>query len=261
MKPNYCVLNADDHYYDYFNLQSTGVVVSYGQDPDATEKIKKIRPSESGSSWMLMNGDKALDLTTKLAGEFNVYNASAAAAVGLTLGLKPEAIAKGVQTLKLVPGRMESIDAGQPFTVWVDYAVTPDALEKVLKAGQAAATGKVHIVFGATGDRDREKRPIMGEIAAKNADKIYLTNDETYTEDPEAIRYAVFLGIEKAKGGKKTKQIADRKRAIQTAFEAAKPGDVVILAGIGHQDSRNMGGTNVPWDERVIAKKLLKKLP
>jgi UDP-N-acetylmuramoyl-L-alanyl-D-glutamate--2,6-diaminopimelate ligase len=195
-----------------------------------------------------------------LAGEFNTYNASAAAAVGLILGIKPAAITKGVQALMLVPGRMESIKAGQPFTVWVDYAVTPDALEKVLKAGKAAASGKVHIVFGATGDRDREKRPKMGEMAARFADKIYLTNDETYTEDPEAIRYAVYEGIEKANGAKKTKLIADRKRAIQTAFESAKPGDVVILAGIGHQDSRNMGGTNVPWDERQIARTLLKKL-
>lgn len=258
MKPTYCILNADDKRYDFFNLESTGQVVSYGQSSDATERIRSVKQGSTGSSWKLMNGAKALELATTMAGEFNVYNASAAAAVGITLDLKPAAIIKGIQALKLVPGRMESIEAGQPFRVWVDYAVTPDALEKVLQAAQEGATGNVHIVFGATGDRDREKRPIMGEVAAKNADKIYLTNDETYTEDPEAIRNAVYEGIKKGNGDKKTKVIADRKRAIQTAFEAAKPGDVVILAGIGHQDSRNMGGKNIPWDERQVARTLLK---
>lgn len=260
MKPEYCVLNADDKWYDYFNLQSAGQVVSYGQSGDATDRIRRTRLGNTGSTWQLTSGDKALDLETKLAGEFNIYNASAAATVGLLVGIKPAAIAKGVAALKLVPGRMEAIDAGQDFTVWVDYAVTPDALEKVLKAGKAAASGKVHIVFGATGDRDREKRPLMGEIAAKYADRIYLTNDETYTEDPDAIRFAVQEGIDRAGGSKKTTVIADRKRAIQTAFENAKTSDVVILSGIGHQDSRNMGGKNVPWDERQIARDLLKKL-
>lgn len=260
MKPSYCVLNADDEWYDFFNLQAAGQVLSYGQSPDATERIKRLKPGVDGSTWQLTSGDKVLDLVTNLAGEFNVYNATAAATVGMIVGLKPAAIAKGVKALRLVPGRMETINAGQDFTVWVDYAVTPDALEKVLQAGKAAASGKVHIVFGATGDRDQEKRPLMGQIAAKNADKIYLTNDETYTEDPDAIRDAVYEGIEKAGGTKKTKVIADRKLAIQTAFKQSKTGDVVILAGIGHQDSRNMGGKNIPWDEREVAKQLLSQL-
>jgi UDP-N-acetylmuramyl-tripeptide synthetase len=260
MNPDYCVLNADDQWYDFFSVESAGQVVSYGQGIDAAQRIKGVKQSTEGSSWRLANGSSDLELSTHLSGEFNVYNASAAVTVGQVLGLKPSAIAKGVAALKLVPGRMESVDAGQPFTVWLDYAVTPDALQKVLQAGDRVGSGKVHIVFGATGDRDREKRPIMGKIAAEYADKIYLTNDETYTEDPEAIRQAVYEGILAADGHKKAKVIADRKLAIQTAFQAAKPGDVVILAGIGHQDSRNMGGQNMPWDERQIAKGLLKKL-
>lgn len=259
MKPTYCVLNADDKWYDFFNVQATGQVISYGQDSDATERITKLKLAADGNVWKLSNSNHNIELSSPLAGEFNAYNASAAAAVGQILSLAPAAIAKGVANLKLVPGRMERIDAGQDFTVWVDYAVTPDALEKVLKAGHAAASGKVHIVFGATGDRDREKRPQMGKIAAKFADKIYLTNDETYTEAPEAIRDAVYEGIRAGDGLKKAKIIADRKLAIKTAFAAAKAGDVVILAGIGHQDSRNLGGKNVPWDERQIARQLLKK--
>lgn len=260
MNPAYCVLNADDPRYDYFNVESAGQVVSYGRSLDATERMTGVKLGKDGCNWKLTNSQGSIELSTHLSGDFNIYNASAAALVGQVLGLTPAVISKGLNNLKLVPGRMEAVEAGQPFTVWVDYAVTPDALQKVLQAGDAVSDGKVHIVFGATGDRDSEKRPIMGKIAAEYADRIYLTNDETYTEDPEAIRQAVYEGVLAAGGAKKVKLIADRKLAIQTAFKAAKPGDVVILAGIGHQDSRNMGGTNVPWDERVIAKELLKKL-
>ncbi|HUP26679.1 MAG TPA: cyanophycin synthetase, partial [Candidatus Limnocylindrales bacterium] len=138
-----------------------------------------------------------------------------------------------------------------------DFAVTPDALQKVLQAGKYK--GRVSIVFGATGDRDKAKRPIMGQIAATYADRIYLTDDETYTEDPETIRQAVYGGITQAKGEAKTKVIADRYEAIETAFKEAKKGDVVILAGMGHEDFRNMGGKSVPWDEREVARQLLAK--
>lgn len=259
MKPKYCVLNADDKYYDYFLLESVGQVVSYGQSADSTERIRGVKQTAKASGWQLMNGAKALDLGTSLPGLFNVYNASAAAATGLLLGLSSKAIARGVAALKLVPGRMEPVEAGQNFTVWVDFAITPDALKQVLVAAKNAAKGKVHIVFGATGDRDREKRPLMGEVTARNADYVYLTDDETYSEDPETIRNAVFEGIKKAKATKKTLVIADRKQAISAAFKAARKGDVVILAGLGHQDSRRMGGKSIPWDERQIAHQLLKK--
>ncbi|HOR23286.1 MAG TPA: cyanophycin synthetase, partial [Candidatus Saccharibacteria bacterium] len=125
---------------------------------------------------------------------------------------------------------------------------------------QEVAKGKVSIVFGATGDRDKAKRPIMGEVVAKYADNIYLTDDETYTEDGDLIRQAVKEGIVKAKGADKCKEIANRKEAIKQAFLDAKTGDVVVLAGIGHEDYRNMGGKKVPWDERVVAKEVLKEV-
>jgi UDP-N-acetylmuramoyl-L-alanyl-D-glutamate--2,6-diaminopimelate ligase len=258
MKPQYCVLNADDERYDYFMYESVGQVVSYGQSTDSAERIVGIHAKTNGSTWHLQNGHQVLHLATKLAGEFNVYNATAAATVGLALGVSPEMIARGIKALELVPGRMESIQAGQKFTVWVDFAVTPDALRKVLETAKTAAHGKVRVVFGATGDRDKAKRPLMGEIAAQHADAIYLTDDETYTEDPEAIRQAVYEGIARAKGQKKTQVIADRLAAIKAAFDDARDGDVVVLTGIGHEDSRNMGGKLIPWDERKIARKLLR---
>ncbi|HSX46402.1 MAG TPA: UDP-N-acetylmuramyl-tripeptide synthetase, partial [Patescibacteria group bacterium] len=255
--PNYCILNVDDNWYDFFLLEAVGQVVGYGQSADSTERIQFVKNAPDGSSWGLRNGDKSMALQTHLAGLFNVYNASAAATAGLALGLKPEVVAEGIAALTLVPGRMETIDKGQDFTVWVDFAITPDALEKVLTAGHETAKGKVRVVFGATGDRDKVKRPLMGEVAAKLADAIYLTDDETYTEDPDTIRQAVYQGVKKAKGTKKTKVIPDRQEAIKTAFKDAKKGDIVILAGIGHEDTRNMGGKSIPWDEREIAKSLL----
>lgn len=260
MKPKYCVLNTDDDYYEYFLGQSVGQVIGYGQNQASTQRIEGVKAQPRGNQWQLVTDTGKLKLTTQLAGLFNVYNASAAAAVGSALGVAPEAIQNGIAQLSLVPGRMEAIEAGQDFTIWVDYAVTPDALQKVLEVGKRSASGKVSIVFGATGDRDKTKRPVMGKVAAENADRIYLTDDETYTEDPDTIRQAVYAGIQEAGGKAKTQVIPDRYQAITTAFKEANRGDVVILTGIGHEDFRNMGGKSIPWDERQVARQILKTL-
>jgi UDP-N-acetylmuramoyl-L-alanyl-D-glutamate--2,6-diaminopimelate ligase len=143
--------------------------------------------------------------------------------------------------------------------VLVDFAHSPDALQNVLTAAKELTKGKVLLVFGATGDRDKAKRPVMGEVAAKYADSIFLTDDETYTEDPAVMIKAVYEGIEAASGVAKTTVIEDRLDAIKAAFAAAKEGDTVLLAGIGHETTRNMGGKEEPWNEIEIAEKLLKK--
>lgn len=222
----YAVLNADDEWFGFFAQYSQAEVKPFKKDPS---------------------------LKTSLIGDFNLYNASAAAAVGDLLGLDRSVIRRGVANLKAVPGRMESINAGQDFGVIVDFAYTPDALENVLKTLKDITKGKVGIVFGATGDRDKTKRGPMGEVVSKLADRIYLTDDETYTEDPVAIRDAVYAGIKRAKGEAKTQVYDDRLDAIKQAFKEAKKGDVVLLAGIGHEDYRNMGGKKLPWDERRVA--------
>jgi UDP-N-acetylmuramoyl-L-alanyl-D-glutamate--2,6-diaminopimelate ligase len=144
-------------------------------------------------------------------------------------------------------------------TAIVDFAHSPDALENVLKAAKESSRGKIILVLGATGDRDKLKRPIMGKIAAKNADQIFLTDEETYTEDPQAIIDEIYKGIEEQGGKSKTTIIPDRLEAIKTALAAAKKGDSVILTGIGHQTSRNMGGKEVAWNEIEIAQKILKE--
>lgn len=258
MNPNYCVLNHDDEWFDFFRKRSVGVLSTYGQKRGSDVTVASVDTKAQGSEFRLVLDGTKVKVHINLPGLFNVYNAAAAAGVGQWLGLTPKQISKGLGALSASPGRMEAIDAGQPFTVIVDYAHAPDALENALSALRVVTTGKLMLVFGATGDRDQSKRPLMGEVAAKLADNVFLTDDETYTEDPNNIRAEVLKGIKKAKGTKKTEVIVDRKAAIKAAFAAAKKGDTVLLAGIGHQNARNMGGKDIPWDERAIARKLLK---
>jgi UDP-N-acetylmuramoyl-L-alanyl-D-glutamate--2,6-diaminopimelate ligase len=255
MKPKHCVLNRDDKWFSYFHDRASGPVMSYGQAEESTIRMHNIELDPNGSSWTVHERGAELPLVTHLPGAFNAYNATAAACVGMLLGMRVDVVEAGIAALLAVPGRMEAVDAGQPFTVLIDYAHTPDALKNVLGAAREIAKGKVTVVFGATGDRDKAKRPVMGQVAAKHADMIFLTDDETYTEDGDIIRESVRKGIEQEGGT--YKEIADREEAIAAAFKAAKPGDVVVLAGIGHQDTRNMGGKLVKWDEGTVARHLL----
>lgn len=257
LNPTYCVLNRDDAKYGYFEKQSVGLVQSYGEKKGSNVQVREIKANKNGMKFTLaIDGQKAaVDLP--MPGMFNVSNAAAAAATGSVLGLKLETIAKGLSSVEQVPGRMQPVEAGQQFKVFVDYAVTPDALEKALVSLQVSTKGKVHVVFGATGDRDKDKRSKMGEIAAKHADKIFLTDDETYTEDPATIRKMVLKGIKTGKGTSKTKEIGDRKKAIAAALKNAKKDDIVYVTGIGHQDSRNMGGKLEPWNEVKVITKIL----
>lgn len=256
----WAVLNGDDEWFEFFKNQSTAEVFSFGKKSGLTAQIKDLQVSPSGSQEKFVTDGVDIPIKTSLLGEFNLYNASVAACIGFILKIDPQAIQKGIAALKAVPGRMEQIDEGQNFEVLVDYAVTPDAIANVLDVLQKIAKGRVIIVFGATGDRDREKRPLMGEAAAKNADLVFLTDDETYTEDPKTIRDAVFAGMKRADGEAKTTVVEDRLEAIKQAFATAKSGDIVLLTGIGHENQRNMGGQLQPWDERDIARNLLKDL-
>jgi UDP-N-acetylmuramoyl-L-alanyl-D-glutamate--2,6-diaminopimelate ligase len=252
------IANADDQYGEDF-VALTPNQVLYGVKAGDV-RAKNIKLGTDGIRYDAVAGDGIYHIESHLPGRFNLYNSLAAVCVGRAIGLTREQIEKGVAALPGVAGRMQQVDAGQKFAVVVDYAHTPDALENVLKALRETTKGKLAVVFGATGDRDKSKRGPMGEVAAKIADRVYLTDDETYTEDPETIRRAVMGGIIVAGGKGKTEVIADRLEAIQAAFAAAKPGDTVLLAGLGHQDYRAMGGEKQPWDERKVASKLLKKL-
>ena len=254
----WAVLNADDAWFEYFRGRSNAKVFSISKNSRADGRLDTIKVSPGGSEAQFMTKSGILSLKTSLIGEFNLYNAAEAASIGCILGLDRKAIQEGIASLKAVAGRMEAVEAGQSFKVFVDFAITPDALEQALKSLQAITQGQVRVVFGATGDRDKGKRPLMGQVAAQYADAIYLTDDETYTEDPDTIRQAVYEGIKQAKSTEKTKVIPDRLEAIKTAFKDAKKGDTVLLTGLGHEDTRNMAGHQIPWNEAEIARKLLK---
>lgn len=222
-------------------------------------QARDIKLTSGGSRYKATYKGRELRIECHIPGRFNVYNSLAAVAVGGAVGLSKEQIEQGIASLQRVPGRMERVEAGQPFEVIVDYAVTAEALKNVLTTVRATTKGKVRLVFGATGDRDKTKRPEMGGVAAELADAVYLTDDETYTEDPQTIIDAVYAGIKKAGGETKTHVITDRKEAIAQALREAGPGDTVLLTGIGHQHYRNMGGQKQPWNERDIAYQLLKQ--
>lgn len=249
------VINADDAAAGQF-AAAVKNQITYGIDKGEL-RAKDIKLTAAGISYKVSAGQDEYSITSHLPGKFNVYNTLAAVGVGRALGLTRQQIEQGIAALNGVPGRMTPVEAGQKFNVLVDFAHTPDALQNVLTASKELTKGRLILVFGATGDRDKSKRPLMGQVAAEGADLIYLTDDETYTEDPSAIIQAVNEGIESAGGQAKTTVVPDRLDAIKAAFAAAKAGDTVLLTGIGHQTTRNMGGQEEPWDEIEISKKLL----
>src|SRR5262245_729074 len=196
-----------------------------------------------------------IELETQLRGRFNVENVLAAVAVALLLDVPDEAIAEGVAAVEGVPGRFETVEEGQPFTVVVDYSHKPGALENVLRAARDLATGRVLCVFGCGGDRDRAKRPLMGAIAADLADVAIVTSDNPRSEDPLAIIEEVIVG---APGRLEVEP--DRRAAIARAVEAAEPGDVVVIAGKGHEQGQELAGEVLPFDDRDVAREVLRSL-
>jgi UDP-N-acetylmuramoyl-L-alanyl-D-glutamate--2,6-diaminopimelate ligase len=194
------------------------------------------------------------ELDLKLPGRFNVENALAAAAAAHALGIGEEAIKQGIEAVDRVPGRFDRVDEGQPFAVFVDYAHTPGALETTLEAARELVRGgRVICVFGAGGDRDRAKRPLMGKIVAELADVSIVTSDNPRSEDPAAIAAEVVDGLD-------LDIELDRRRAIERALEAARPGDVVVIAGKGHEQGQESGGRTLPFDDREVARETLRRL-
>lgn len=192
-----------------------------------------------------------------LIGEHNVMNLLGAIATGLALGLEPAVIARALGRVGAVPGRFEQVRAGQPFLVVVDYAHTPDALERVLTTARKLTTGRLAVVFGCGGDRDRRKRPIMGEIAARQADRVWVTSDNPRSEPPEAILDEIMVGVHQAGGQARTVRQADRRTAIVDALGWATTGDTVVIAGKGHETVQIVGTRVFPFDDRAVVRALL----
>jgi UDP-N-acetylmuramoyl-L-alanyl-D-glutamate--2,6-diaminopimelate ligase len=189
----------------------------------------------------------------KLGGRFNVENALAAASAARALGLDEAAIKAGIEAVDRVPGRFDEVDEGQPFTVLVDYAHTPGALETVLEAARELGHGRVICVFGAGGDRDRAKRPLMGQVVTELADVALVTSDNPRSEDPATIASEIVDGLE-------LEVELDRRRAIERALESARDGDVVLIAGKGHEQGQEIAGRKLPFDDREVARDALRRL-
>ena len=201
-----------------------------------------------------------LVLTSALIGEHNVMNLLGAVATGLALGLEPAAIGVALATVGTVAGRFEQVSAGQPFLVVVDYAHTPDALERVLTTARKLTRGRLGVVFGCGGDRDRGKRPIMGEIAARLADRVWVTSDNPRSERPEAIIDEILVGV-RAAGAEPGRYAVepDRSRAIHDALHWADAGDTVVIAGKGHETYQIVGSDVLPFDDREVARRILQE--
>jgi UDP-N-acetylmuramoyl-L-alanyl-D-glutamate--2,6-diaminopimelate ligase len=194
-----------------------------------------------------------IDIETRLRGEFNVENVLGAVAAGLLLDLDEDSIAEGIAGVADVPGRFEAVDEGQPFAVIVDYAHTPDSLATVLSAARGLGPGRVILVFGAGGDRDRGKRPLMGKVAAELADVTIVTSDNPRSEEPLAIIQDVLQGA-----GLGVEIDPDRRSAIARAVSLAREGDVVVIAGKGHEQDQEVGGAVAPFDDREVARDALR---
>jgi UDP-N-acetylmuramoyl-L-alanyl-D-glutamate--2,6-diaminopimelate ligase len=197
--------------------------------------------------------DSLGDVNVKLKGRFNAENALGASAAARALGIAEDAIKRGIEKVDRVPGRFDAVDEGQPFTVLVDYAHTPGALETVLEAARELARGRVICVFGAGGDRDRAKRPLMGQVVVELADLALVTSDNPRSEDPAEIAAEVVDGLD-------LEIELDRRRAIERALEWAREGDVVVIAGKGHERGQEIAGRKVPFDDREVAREALRRL-
>ena len=254
-KAKFSILNADDPATKYYKNLSHKYI-TYGIK-NGEKRATDIKLGVSGVKYLL--GD--INISTKIPGEFNVYNSLAAALVGQKRGLKNGEIEKGISALTEVEGRMNVIDEGQPFTVIVDYAHAPDALEKVF-ASVKGHKGRIISVHGGAGRRDPSTRPIRGEILAKNSDLVIITEDDSRDEDPEIIAQGFIDGAVKASKtlGKDLIKELDRKKAIELALKSAKPGDLVLILGKGHEKTILRADGPHDFEDIKVAKNVLKSL-
>jgi UDP-N-acetylmuramoyl-L-alanyl-D-glutamate--2,6-diaminopimelate ligase len=265
--PGAAVVNVDDAY----GARLAAAVRDAGEPPLRTFSATGAEGADyraldaafdaSGSRFRCVGPDGEAQVRTPLAGHFNVENALAAVVACRELGVPLEAAAVALSDAGRVPGRFEPVEGGQPFAVLVDYAHTPDSLENVLRAARLLTKGRLVCVFGCGGDRDRDKRPKMGEIAARLADRCVVTSDNPRSEDPDAIIAEILAGIPGQANGNGREDVVvepDRREAIGLALAGAEPGDTVVIAGKGHEQGQEFaGGRKIPFDDRTVAAELL----
>ena len=245
------VLNADDASFEYFRERAQGRVITYAIDREADLRAADLRPDATGTSFHLESPRWHGEVRLAIPGRFNVSNALAALGVAEALGLDLHHAAFALDGTAGVPGRMERIDAGQPFTVIVDYAHTPDALEKALQMLREVTVGELICVFGCGGNRDTGKRPQMGAIASRIADRVYVTSDNPRDEQPEEIIADIVGGVERKAT---VVVIPDRAEAVTAAIQSACSTDVVLVAGKGHETYQEIRGRRYPFSDRQLVR-------
>ena len=256
------ILNRDDVSYEILKPYCRVPILDYGIDTPAAVRATDLQLHTHSTRFHLVLPDAEVDIETPFIGRFNVSNCLAAIATAYSQGIRLETIREHMAHAKGVAGRMERIDENQPFTVIVDYAHTPESLDKVLSILRPLTPGRLIVVFGSAGERDVQKRPIMGRIAAQKCDLSVITDEDPREEDREKILQEIAAGAEAMgkRDGRDFLRIADRREAITAAFHAAHPGDTVLLAGKGHEQSIIMGREKVPWDDRRVAREQLKTM-
>jgi len=265
------VVNADDPHSAHMSAASRARVLTFGIDQSADVRAEAIQPGRERTRFVIRTDGETCAATTRLHGRFNVYNILAATTVAVSQGVPLEVAASALAEFAGVPGRFEFVEEGQRFPVVVDYAHTPDGLANVLRTGSDLVGGRTIAVFGCGGDRDRTKRPIMGRIAASLADEVVVTSDNPRSEEPMAIIGEIVAGLRDGEmaGGENAAAAEwrahghvevepDRRKAIFRAIELARPDDIVIIAGKGHEPYQEVRGVRHPFDDRAVAREALR---
>lgn len=257
----WAVLNADDPSTPVMRAVTRARVMTYGLAAGADVRGRDVRLDLHGSTFVAETAAGAAAVRLRLAGGFNIANALAAIAVGLAHDIPLSQIVDALASVPGIPGRFENVDEGQPFAAVVDYAHTPDGLDNVLRTAREITRGRLVVVFGCGGDRDRTKRPLMGRIATQWADHVIVTSDNPRTEDPLAIIDEIRPGVESglpARPGLRVDYEPDRRRAIALAVAAAGAGDLIVVAGKGHETYQEVRGVRHPFDDREVLRQALR---
>jgi UDP-N-acetylmuramoyl-L-alanyl-D-glutamate--2,6-diaminopimelate ligase len=254
-KPKYAILNADDAVSEKYSASSAARIVTYGIDHEADFRAVNMKMSGKGTSFRLISPLGVDQVQTKLIGKFNVYNILASIAAAMVSGISLQHIMTSIENAESIPGRFEVVNAGQSFSVIVDYAHTPDSLENALKTVVQFASKRIFVVVGCGGDRDRSKRPLMAKIACRYATDPIFTSDNPRSEDPLDILRDMEVGVEE----QRYKKIEDRKEAIVYAINEASSGDIILIAGKGHETYQIIGRETLYFDDRIVAKKAIEE--
>lgn len=267
------IINMDDKSAAYFLGLGLNKIITYGTESPENDRptkpdvlAKKIILEPTGSMFTVVAKVGQTGIYLKLPGKFNIYNALAALTVAIELRVYLDLARAALDSIETIPGRMEKVDLGQSFAVIIDYAHTPDALEKIYQTLALSRHGRIISVFGACGDRDRSKRPIMGALAGRFSDIVIITNEDPYSEDPIKIIEEVSSGVARGATVKNKKvpgenffKVPDRREAIEKAFDLARSNDIVLITGKGAEECIVQGNVKIPWSDRKVVKDLLLK--